>query len=142
MSQGVKLDSTRSGHAVLAGELHRADLQHLAALAGHLQHLLEADRGQAARLGHDARVGGVDAVHVGVDQALVGLQRRGHGHRRGVAAAAAQRGDVALRVDALEAGDDDHLAGGQVGAHAGVVDARDARLGEGAVGATGTCQPP
>ena len=37
-------------------------------------------------------------------------------------------------VDALEAGDDDHLAGGQVGAHARVVDALDARLGVGRVG--------
>jgi hypothetical protein len=43
MSQGVKLDSTRSLHLVLAGEFDRADLQHLAAQAGHLQHFLEAD---------------------------------------------------------------------------------------------------
>jgi hypothetical protein len=37
-------------------------------------------------------------------------------------------------VDTLEAGDDDHLASGQVGAHLLVVDALDAGLGEGAVG--------
>jgi hypothetical protein len=31
-------------HAVLASKFDRADLQHLGAEAGHLQHLLEADR--------------------------------------------------------------------------------------------------
>ena len=54
-------------------------------------------RRQPPRLGHDARVGGVDAVDVGVDQALVGLQRRGERDRRRVRAAAAERGDVAVR---------------------------------------------
>src|SRR5690606_41427041 len=53
---------------------------------------------------------------VGVDQALVGAQRGRHGHRGGIRAAATQRGDVAVRVDALEARDDDHAAGVQVGA--------------------------
>jgi hypothetical protein len=60
-------------------------------------------------------VGGVDTVHVGEDQALVGLHRRGDGHGRGVGAATAQGGDAAL-VHALEAGDDHHLAGSQIGA--------------------------
>ncbi|MDT4849538.1 hypothetical protein FQZ97_836620 [compost metagenome] len=122
------------GHLVLAGEFHRADLQHLAAHAGHLQHLFKAHAPEAARFGHDARIGGVDAVDVGVDQALGGLERGGHGHGRGVAAAATQRGDVAFGVHALEAGDDDDLAGGQVGADAHVVDRLDAGLGERAVG--------
>jgi hypothetical protein len=42
MSHGVKLERTQR-HAVLAGELDRADLQHLRAEARHLEHLLEAD---------------------------------------------------------------------------------------------------
>ena len=46
---------------------------------------------------HDARVGGVDAVHVGVDVAAVRLQRRRQRHRRRVRAAAAQRGDAVVR---------------------------------------------
>ena len=55
---------------------------------------------------HHARVGGVDAVDVGVDVAAVGLDRGGDRHRRGVGAAAAERGDAAgVLVDALEAGD-------------------------------------
>ena len=91
-----KLESTRSRHLVLAGELHRADLQHLGAEARQLQHLLEGDGVQPARLGHDARVGGVDAVDVGVDLAVVGLERGGERDRRGVRAAAAERGDVAV----------------------------------------------
>src|SRR3990167_5368889 len=121
------------GHLVLAGKFHRTDLQHLAAHACHFQHLFKAHTQQAARFGHHARVGRVHAVHVGVDQAFGRLQGCGHGHGRGVAAATAERGDVAVRIHALEAGDDDHLAGIQIGAHAQVVDRFDARLGVGAV---------
>nr|WP_276602728.1 hypothetical protein [Nannocystis pusilla] len=43
----------------------------------------------------DPRVGGVDPVDVGQDLADVGLQRRRQRDRRGVGAAAAERGDVA-----------------------------------------------
>ena len=46
----------------------------------------------------------------------------------------AQGGDVALLVNALEAGHDHHLAGLELGADAGIVDLLDARLGVGAVG--------
>ena len=49
-------------------------------------------------------------------------------------AAAAQGGDVALVVDPLEAGDDGDLLLAQALAQLGVVDAADARLGEGRVG--------
>ena len=58
------------------------------------------------RVGHDARVGGEDAVDVGVDLADVGVQRGGQRDGGGVRPAAAQRGDVlAVLADALEAGD-------------------------------------
>ena len=58
-------------------------------------------------LRHDARVGGEDAVDVGVDLADVGVERRGQRDRGGVRAAAAERGDVlGVLADALEAGDD------------------------------------
>ena len=70
-----------------------------------LEHLLVADAVDLARRRAHVRIGGVDAVDVGVDLAGVGLERRRDRHRRGVRAAAAERGDVALLVDALEAGD-------------------------------------
>ena len=79
----------------------------------------------------------VDAVDVGVDQAFIGLDRRRHGHGRGIGTAAAQRGDVAVGVHALEARHDDHAAGVKVGADARVVDRGDAGLGVGRVGAHG-----
>ena len=92
--------------------------------AGQLEHLVVADGVDLARLGHEARVGGVDAVHVGVDLAVdidaaaraIGCRRgscfidRGQGDGGGVRAAAAERRDVVVLVDALEAGDDDDLA--------------------------------
>ena len=75
------------------GELDRAHLQHLGAERRHLQHLLEGDLVQPPRLRHDARIGRIDAVDVGVDVAAVRADRRGDGDRAGVGAAAAERRD-------------------------------------------------
>ena len=58
--------------------------------------------------------------------------RRPHG--RGVRAAAAEGGDVSVAAHALEAGNDNHFAVLQVGAHFGVVDVFDAGFGVGVVG--------
>ena len=86
-------------------------------------------------LGHDARIGGVDAVDVGVDVAQVGLDGDRDRDRAGVGAAAAERGDaVALGLDALEAGDDGHLA--LLEALANLI-ARNAGDARDAVGVTG-----
>ena len=70
---------------VVAGELDRAQGQHLDAGAGHLEHLVEVDARQLAGLRHDARVGGEHAGDVGVDLARVGAERRGERRRGGVA---------------------------------------------------------
>ena len=91
-------------------------------------------RREPARLGNDARVGRVDAVDVGVDLAFVGGQRRGQRDARRIGAAAAEGGDVAVGIHALEAGDDDDRARRQIAAHVGLVDLEDARLGVGVVG--------
>ena len=71
-------------------ELDGAGLHHLGALVGELEHLLVADDVELARVGHEARVGRVDAVDVGEDLAAVGAEPRGEGDGRGVGAAAAQ----------------------------------------------------
>ena len=122
---------------VLARKLDRTGLQDLAAQAGHLEHLLEGDAIKPAGFGDDARVGGVDAVDIGVDQAFIRMDGSCHGHGRGVGTAAAQRGDVAFAVDALEAGDDDHPSLLEVLADATVVDGFDAGLGVGIIGDDG-----
>ena len=114
-------------HLVFACEFHRADLQHPGAGARHLEHFLEADGVQAPRFGDYARIRGVDTVDIGVDLALVGAQGGRERHRRGVGAAAAQRGDVALRVHALETGDHRDAAVLEVLPQAHFVDRDDAR---------------
>ncbi len=91
------------GHLVFAGKFHRADLQHLGAHAGHFQHLLEGDPVQPAGAVHHPRVGGVDTVHVGVDLAFIRFEGGGQRHGGGVGTAAAQGGDIAVLVHALEA---------------------------------------
>jgi hypothetical protein len=106
-------------------------LQHLGAEAGHFQHFLEGDGVQLAGFRHDARVGGVDAVDIGVDLAFVGFQRGGEGDAGGVGTAATQRGDVAVLVHALEAGDDHDMAAVEIGAQVVFVNREDARFGVG-----------
>ncbi len=93
-------------NVVAAGVFHAAQHEHLGPARRHLEHLLEADGVQVPCVRHDARVGGEDAVHVGVDLAHVGVQRGGQGDGGGVRSTTTQRGDVlAVLADALEAGD-------------------------------------
>ena len=131
---GRKAAENADGHPVFASKFHRTDLQHLGAHAGHFQHFLKTDDAHAARLRNNARIGGIDAIDIGVDQTLVSLQCRSNGHRRGVTATTPQRRDIALIVDSLETGDDDNFASAQCGSYAFVVDLPDPRLGIGAVG--------
>ena len=94
-------------HAVVARVLDRAQLQDARARGGHLEHLLEGDHVELARVRHDARIGAEDARNVGVDFAH--LRADGRRERDGgrVRAAAPERGDVAgVGRDALKAGDE------------------------------------
>ncbi len=102
----VEARAHEDAHIVHHAELDRAHLQDLGAERSEFQHFLEGDLVEPARARHHARIGGVDAVDVGVDVAAVGVDRGRDRHRRGVRAAAAERGDAAgLLVHALEAGD-------------------------------------
>jgi hypothetical protein len=75
-----------------------------------LEHLLVGDLVEPLRPRHDAGVGGVDAVDVGIDVAAVGADRGGNRNGRSIRSAAAERSDAAgLFVHSLEAGDDRHL---------------------------------
>ena len=121
-------------HPVLHPELDRPDLQHLGAQRGELEHLLVADAVNLARRRDDVGVGRVHAIDVGVDLARVGLERSRNSHRRRVGAAAAQRRDVAVLVDALEAGHDGDLAAVERPRDGARVDVLDAGPREGAVG--------
>ena len=91
-------------HPVLHSHLDGAGLQHPGAQRGHLQHLLVGDPIKFPRSRHDPRIGRVDAVHVGIDIAAFGRQRRGQRHRGGIGAAPAQGGHPVARRDALKSG--------------------------------------
>ena len=104
-----KLRQHPQPHLVAHRQFHRAGLQHLGAERGQFQHLLEGDAVQLAGLVADARVGGVDPVHVGVDVAAFRAEGGGKGDGGGVRPAAAQRGDPAFGADPLEPGDDRDL---------------------------------
>ena len=84
--------------------------------------------------GHDPRVGAVDAGHVGVDLAHLGVHRGGQRDRGGVRAAAAERRDVAGGGHALEAGHEHDQVVVERGADAVRADVEDPRLGVAGVG--------
>ena len=77
--------------------------------ARQLEHLVVADPFNLPRFVNNPRVGGVNAVNVGVDLAGIGAQHRCQGHGRRVRTTPAQSGDIVVLV-ALEAGDDDDLS--------------------------------
>ncbi len=82
--------------AEFLGELDRARLHDLGPEAGQFQHFVVADLLHLPRFGDDARIGGVDAVDVGVDLAEIGFEGGGQGDGGEVGAAAAEGGDVAF----------------------------------------------
>ncbi len=128
-------------HVEFFGKLDAAAVHHACAQTSQLEHLVVADASHHAGLGQDARVGGVDAVDVGIDFASVGPQHGGQGHRGGVAAAAPQGGDVVVVVDPLKAGSDDDLACVERGAHPLGRNLANPRLGVRAVGLDADLRP-
>jgi hypothetical protein len=96
-------------YPVEVAQLYGARVHHLRPAPRHLGHLLWRDHSYPPRLPHYAGVGGVDAVHVGVDFAPHRLYRRRERHGGRVRAAAPEGYHVAKGVHPLEAGDDDDL---------------------------------
>ena len=92
------------------GKFHRARLHHLGAEAGEFEHFVVGNFRKLPRARHDARIGGVNAIHVRVNLAKVRLQRGGQRNGRQIRTAAAQRGDLAVLRLALKTGDDDDVA--------------------------------
>src|SRR5690606_11402282 len=121
-------------HAIFTGKLDGTNLQYLGAEAGHFQHLFKGDLLQPLRLGHDARIGGVNAIHIGVDLAFVGLECRCQRDAGGIGATTSKGSDIARFIYPLEAGNHHHTPGLEVLADVLRVDLHDARLGVGAVG--------
>ncbi|OWK25321.1 hypothetical protein AJ87_11245 [Rhizobium yanglingense] len=111
---------------VYHGKLDRADLQHLGAERGHFEHFLESDLFQSTRLRHDARIGRIDAVDIGIDIAAIGFDSSRDRHRRRIRTAAAKRRYPIVRPETLEAGDDGNLTLAHALNDIGTVDFKDA----------------
>src|SRR5207249_81724 len=120
--------------AELFGELDRAGLHDLRAERGQLEHLVVGNFVELAGVGHETRVGRVDAVHVGVNLADIGFHGGGNGDGAEVAAAPAQGRDVAFGRDALKPGNDDGVARVEQLVDFLGCDVGDLRLGVQAVG--------
>src|ERR1700719_4204765 len=125
----IEARSHEYAHLADHAEFDRADLKHLGAQRGKLEHFLECDPIKPPRLRHHARVGSIDAIDIGVDIAAIGLYGGRDRHRRGIRAAAAPSGDSAgIQVDTLEAGNDrDLLAFTEALDEFAAIDIEDAR---------------
>ena len=88
-----------SGKCCTHREPDRARLQHLGADRRPARAFPQGDRAELSRLGDDARVGGVDALDVGVDVAAVGLDPGRERDRRRIRSAAAERRQAPSAVD-------------------------------------------
>ena len=109
-------------HASAARVLDRAQHQHTCAARRELEHLLVRDARELACVRDQPRVGGVDAVHVGVDLADRRVERGRQGDGGRVRAAASECRHILVLRQALEAGHDGNLApldrgGDPVGPH-------------------------
>ncbi len=105
-----RLERDFKDHAEFFGEFHRARLHDFGAEAGEFEHFVVGNLVELLRIGDQARVGGINAINVGINLAQVGFQRGGEGNGREIGAAAAERGDLTFESLALEPGDDDHIA--------------------------------
>ena len=121
-------------HVELRGKFDGAALQHFGTQTGHFQHFLIGNLVDSSSHRHNVRVGGVDAIDVGKDDAPISLQRRRQRNRCQIRAATPQRRDIRLLVDPLKAGNhwNDPFAQGladSIGTHPG-----DTRFRMGIVG--------
>jgi hypothetical protein len=99
------------GYVVAPGVLHASQHEDLRAARRHLEHFLVADAVDLAGARDDARVGGEDAIDIGVDLTGIRAERGRECDGGRVRAAAAERGDVlGVLRDALEPGDDRDVA--------------------------------
>ena len=79
-------------------------------------------------MGDNSGIGGIDSIDIGVDLALIGLDRCGNGYCRGIGATTSQRGDVAVLIHTLEARDNDHSTCIQITPHPFAIDINNTSL--------------
>src|SRR5262249_47591185 len=98
-------------HVVHHAKFDRSHLHDLAADRCKLKHFRVRDLIKAVGLGHHAWVGGIDAIHVGVDVAAFCADCGGDRDRRSVGSATAERRHATgVFVHTLETSDDRDLA--------------------------------
>ena len=108
---GVETAADLEYNIKLFGEFHGPRLHDFRAERGHFQHFVVADFKNLFGVGDDAGIGGIDAVHIGVNLTDIGFHCGGDGNGAEVAATTTECGDVAVGRFPLEAGNDDGMAG-------------------------------
>ena len=84
------------GHAVPCRQRDRTVMEHLRAVRGEAEHLVAGDGGEPPRRRAHARIGGINAVHVRINDTALRAEKGRERHGARVAAAAPERGDNAI----------------------------------------------
>ena len=77
-------------------------MKHLGAEGGKLEHFVIGYFVELFGVFDNSRVGGINAVHIGINMAGVGLERRGDGNGSRVGAASSEGGYVVIFIYALK----------------------------------------
>ena len=91
-------------------------MEHLRTERCKLKHFIIGNLVQLAGLWNNAGIGGINAVHIGIDLAEIRAERSGDSNGSGIGATAAERRNVVLFIDALESGNNDDTAPVEFGA--------------------------
>ena len=97
-------------NAKLFCKLDGSTMHHAGAKARQFEHLVIADHINTASFRKQSGIGGVNAIHIGVNLTCVRSQDGRKGDRRGVAATSAERRDVQVIIDPLKPGRDHDVA--------------------------------
>ena len=89
------------GYIIFLAELDGTRVHYPRAQRGQFQHLVVTYPVHLMSLRYDPRVGGIDAIDIGINLAHLRSHRRSQGHSRGIRTAATEGGNVAVCIYTL-----------------------------------------
>ena len=99
-----------NGDAKAAAHFYGTGLHDTGAEFRHFQHFAVRNLVDFLRIGNDTGIGRIYAVNVGIDFTNISMDGTGNGNCRRIGATAAERRNITMTGDTLEACDDDDIA--------------------------------
>lgn len=99
-----------NGDAKAAAHFYGTGLHDTGAEFRHFQHFAVRNLVDFLRIGNDTGIGRIYAVNVGIDFTNISMDGTGNGNCRRIGTTAAERRNITMTGDTLEACDDDDIA--------------------------------